>query len=108
MLPHKSNVLFKGTFIRCYCCYYSKTRTNQVLVSNSIEVVEPSDAFVPSSSIWLCDFDNIIPAIVEGNPSGAGAAYEAGMNLSRITGAFGSYYTVKLLWVMLGMGFIKN
>ena len=79
----KATYSLKGLSLDATAVITVKTRTNQVLVSNSIEVVEPSDAFVPSSSIWLCDFDNIIPAIVEGNPSGAGAAYEAGMNLSR-------------------------
>lgn len=93
--PQKVTYSLKDISLDATAVITIKTHTNQVLVSNSIEVVEPSDVFIPSSSIWLCDFDNIIPTIVEGNPSGDGATYEAGMNLSGITGTFGSYYTVK-------------
>ncbi|WP_456059315.1 IPT/TIG domain-containing protein [Bacteroides clarus] len=93
--PQKVTYSLKDLSLDATAVITIKTRTNQVLVSSSIEVVEPSDVFVPSSSIWLCDFDNINPIIVEGNPSGAGATYEAGTNLSGIAGAFGSYYTVK-------------
>lgn len=71
------------------------SKTGQVLTSPEIEVVEPTDVFEPATTILLFDFDGQKPVITAGNPSGAGAAYTAGENLSGITPAFGSYWTVK-------------
>lgn len=71
------------------------TKTNQKFKSNEIEVVEPTDTYVPVSTIILCNFDDVNPEIKDGNASGPGAAYEAGKNLSNITSGFGNYYTVK-------------
>lgn len=71
-----------------------KTKTNQELTSSVIDVVEPSDVFIPMKTIVLCDFDQIMPTIVEGNPSGPGASYQAGLNATGITPAFGSYYSL--------------
>lgn len=71
-----------------------KTKTNQELTSPVIDVVEPSDVFIPMNTIVLCDFDEVMPEIISGNPSGPGAQYEAGLNKTSIVQAFGNYYSV--------------
>lgn len=93
--PKKVTYSLKDVALEDKVVLTAVTRTNQKFKSGEIEVVEPTNTYVPASSIILCNFDNVNPEIKPGNASGPGAAFEAGVNLSGIVNGFGNYYTVK-------------
>ena len=93
--PSKVTYSLKGLDLADKVMIEVTSKTGQTLTSQEIEVVEPADIFEPATTILLFDFDARNPVVTAGNPSGAGAAYTSGKNLSGITPAFGNYWTVK-------------
>ena len=93
--PQKITYSLKDVTLDSKAVLAVTTRTNQKFKSGEIDVVEPTNTYVPVSSIILCNFDNINPEIKSGNASGPGAAYKSGINLAGVAGGFGNYYTVK-------------
>ena len=70
------------------------SKTGQVLTSGVIKVIAPKDTYIPKTSIMVFDFDETLPVVKDGNPTGPGAAYTAGYNLGSVSPFFGKHYSL--------------